>query len=93
REIQIGVARYIADADRSRCECAIAVADGWQRRGLGTRLMEAPMAAARSAGKREMYGEVLAGNRKMLEFAAKLGFRARADDSDPRLLRVEKALG
>lgn len=93
REIQIGVARYIADADRSRCEFAIAVADGWQRRGLGTRIMEALMAAARSAGMREMYGEVLAGNRKMLEFAAKLGFRARADESDPRLLRVEKALG
>jgi acetyltransferase len=93
REIQIAVARYVVDADRHRCEFAIAVADGWQRKGIGTRIMEALMAAARAAGMREMYGEILAGNRKMLEFAAKLGFRARTDESDPGLLRVEKALG
>jgi acetyltransferase len=92
RDLQIGVARYVADANRNRCEFAIAVADGWQRRGLGSRLMEALMAAARAAGMREMYGEVLAGNRKMLDFTAKLGFRARAEAGDPRVLRVEKTL-
>jgi L-amino acid N-acyltransferase YncA len=55
--------------------------------------MEALMAAARAAGMREMYGEVLAGNRKMLEFAARLGFRARVDESEPSVLRVEKTIG
>jgi acetyltransferase len=93
REIQIAVARYIADADQSRCEFAIAVADDWQRKKLGSRLMEALEAAARAAGMREMYGEVLAGNRKMLEFTARLGFQARADESDPGVLRVEKTIG
>jgi acetyltransferase len=93
REIQIGVARYVVDADRSRCEFAIVVADDWQRKGLGSRLMEALMAAARAAGMREMYGEVLAGNRKMLDFAARLGFQARVDESDPSVLRVEKSIG
>ena len=93
QEIQIGVARYVADANGSRCEFAIVVADDWQRKGLGSRLMEALMAAARAAGMREMYGEVLAGNRKMLDFTAKLGFRARAETSELRVLRVEKALG
>lgn len=93
REKQIGVARYVLDADRSRCEFAIVVADDWQRKGLGSRLMEALMAAARAAGMREMYGEVLAGNRKMIEFAARLGFQARVDESDPSVLRVEKTFG
>jgi acetyltransferase len=93
REIQIGVARYVVGTDRRRCEFAIAVADDWQRKGLGSRLMEALMAAARAAGMREMYGEVLAGNRKMLEFAARLGFQARVDASDPGVLRMEKTIG
>jgi acetyltransferase len=93
REMQIAVARYVVDADRSRCEFAIVVADDWQRKGLGSRLMEALMAAARAAGMREMYGEVLAGNRKMIEFAARLGFQARVDESDPSVLRVEKTIG
>ena len=93
REIQIGVARYVAETDRDSCEFAIAVADDWQRRGLGSRLIQALMAAARSRGMREMHGEVLASNRKMLEFAAKLGFSARPEESDSRVMRVEMTLG
>lgn len=93
REIQIGVARYVVAAGHRCCEFAIAVADDWQRKGLGSRLMEALEAAARAAGLREMYGEILAGNRKMLEFTARLGFQARADGSDPGVLRVEKTIG
>jgi acetyltransferase len=92
-EVQIGVARYIADGDRQRCEFAIAIADEWQRKGLGTRLMQALMAAARAAGVREMYGEVLASNHKMLQLTARLGFSARVDESDPRVMRVETTLG
>lgn len=93
REIQIGVARYVSEADRESCEFAIAVADDWQHKGLGSRLMTALMAAARSRGMLEMHGEVLASNRKMLELTAKLGFSARPDVSDPRLMRVEMTLG
>ena len=93
REIQIGVARYVAGGDRQRCEFAIAIADDWQRKGLGTRLMQALMAAARAAGIREMYGEVLASNHKMLRLTARLGFSARFDESDPRVMRVETTLG
>lgn len=38
-EIQIGVARYVAGGDGERCEFAIVIADDWQGKGLGTRLM------------------------------------------------------
>jgi acetyltransferase len=92
-EIQFGVARYVAGGDRQSCEFAIVIADGWQRKGLGTRLMQALMAAARAAGVREIYGEVLASNHKMLQLTAKLGFSARFDESDPRVMRVETAFG
>jgi len=93
REIQIGVARYVAADDRQRCEFAIVIADDWQRKGLGARLMQALMAAARAAGIREMYGEVLASNHKMLQLTARFGFRARFDESDPRVMQVETTLG
>jgi acetyltransferase len=92
REIQIGVARYFASADRRGCEFAIAVADDWQRKGIGSRLMEALMAAARANGIKAMHGEVVAGNRKMLELAARLGFRARVDEADASVMRVERNL-
>jgi acetyltransferase len=88
-EIQVGVARYIAVEDRQACEFAIVIADDWHRKGLGAQLMQSLMSAARAAGIRVMYGEVLAGNQHMLQFTAKLGFRARFAEADPRLMRVE----
>jgi len=88
-ETQVGVARYIAIDDPRRCEFAIVVADDWQRKGLGKRLMQALMGAARAAGMREMYGEVLATNRKMLRLVGALGFTARFAENDPRMMRVE----
>lgn len=92
RETQVAVARYIADEELQRCEFAIVVADDWQRKGLGARLMRALTAAARGAGIRVMFGEVLAGNHKMLRLMAKLGFSASFDERNPRVLRVEKSL-
>ena len=91
--VQIGVARYVAGGDRQRCEFAIVIADAWQGKGLGTRLMRALMAAARAAGIHDMYGEVLASNRKMLRLTAKLGFSARPDESDPRVRFVPRLRG
>jgi len=92
KETQVGVARYLATPERTRCEFSIVVADEWQRKGLGTRLMLALIAAARAAGVSVMHGEVLAGNHRMLRFAAGLGFAPKTDRSDPRILRVELPL-
>ena len=91
-EIQVGVARYVADDDRMRAEFAIVIADGWQHKGLGTRLMQALMAAARGAGIRLLHGTVLASNHKMLRLMAQLGFSAQFDGQDPRVKRVEIGL-
>jgi hypothetical protein len=39
------------------------------------------------------YLKVLASNRKMLQLTARFGFRARVDESDPRVMRIETTLG
>lgn len=87
--VQVAVARYVADDELQQCEFAIAVADEWQGKGLGARLLQALIASARAAGIRSMFGEVLAGNRKMLGLMAKLGFSVKFNDENPRVVRVE----
>lgn len=89
RETQIAVARYVADDDRRGCEFAIVVADAWQHKGIGTRLMQALMAAARASGIRVMHGEVLASNHKMLQFMTRVGLSSHFDEQDPHTMRVE----
>ncbi|HEU0290506.1 MAG TPA: GNAT family N-acetyltransferase [Burkholderiales bacterium] len=88
-EIQVAVARYVVNDDRQRGEFAIAVADEWQRMGLGTLLMQALMTAARAAGMRAMFGDVLASNHKMLRLMAKMGFSVKVSEQDARVMRVE----
>jgi len=91
-ETQVGVARYVADDDLGDGEFAIAIADAWQHRGLGTSLMQALIVSARDGGIRLLHGDVLASNHKMLAMMAKLGFREHFDKQDPRMVRVEKEL-
>ena len=58
--------RYITNPDGETCEFAIVIADDWQRKGLGRRLMSALIEVARARGLRSMIGHVLAENRGML---------------------------
>jgi RimJ/RimL family protein N-acetyltransferase len=47
----VGVARFVRDeTDPTRAEVAVTVVDAWQRRGLGTLLLEALSARAREEG-------------------------------------------
>jgi len=89
---EIGVARYVVNPDNASCEFAIVVADAWQRRGVGTILMDALMDAARGRGLKRMYGEVLAGNHGMLGLMRRLGFHAARHRDDSRLVCVEAVL-
>jgi acetyltransferase len=73
-ESEIGVARYVANPDGESCEFALVVADGWQRKGLGRRMMEQLIDAARARDLRVMLGHVLAENRAMLSLCRNLGF-------------------
>jgi len=77
REREAGVCRYVCLPDGHACEFAIVVADAWQGRGLGRRMMERLIAVARERGIDRMVGYVLAENTGMLELAARLGFKSR----------------
>lgn len=69
----IGVARYAADDDGPDCEFAVAVADAWQCRGIGTTLTKLLFEYAQREGFRSIYGTVFANNQRMLELAEWLG--------------------
>lgn len=86
----IGEARYVRESDGA--QFAIAVADGWRRRGVAARLLESLLSHARSNGVRRLQGEVLAWNQGMIEFVEQAGFRVRPHPEDGRLLSVELPL-
>lgn len=69
----VGLAGYCVDADDG-CELALVVADAWQGRGMGRRLIAALADDARRRGLRTMTGRVLATNHRMLACARQLGF-------------------
>lgn len=92
KEILIGVARYVLDADQADAEFAIVVADGWQGRGIGRRLIERLAAIARRRGVRRLYGEILSTNRPMLELVRKLGFASSRSPDDATVTRAILAL-
>ena len=91
-EILIGVARYVRDKDGKAAEFAIVIADAWQGRGIGKRLLMKLIGAARGHGLKHLYGDILATNRPMLELARKLGFRLERHE-DPILTRAARELG
>lgn len=75
RERQIGVARYVKDESApGDAEFAIVLADAWQGRGLGTKLLASLLAAARADGVRRVVATTLATNEGMLALARKMGF-------------------
>ena len=63
-------------------EFALAVADDFQRRGLGRYLVKRLLATTWRRGVRRLYGEIECDNRAMLAFAMQLGFRLRGSLED-----------
>ena len=84
----VGVSRYITNPDQSSCEFALVVADDFNGKGLGSRLMLSIMDVARDKGLSEIDGLVLANNPPMLKLMRSLGFTVKtyADDPDFKLV-------
>lgn len=80
---EIGVARFSADKDERSCECAVAVADEWQGKGLATLLMHHLIEIARQRGYKRMYSIDARDNANMRALAEFLGFQRQADADDP----------
>lgn len=92
REKELGVCRYVTSADGQSCEFALVVADEWQRKGIGNKLMNCLFDAARAKGIKVMTGEVLAINRSMLELVRRLGFEVSTSEEDAAVKRIVKWL-
>jgi acetyltransferase len=84
----VGVSRYVTNVDGTTCEFALAVADDFGGKGLGSRLMLSIMEAAREKGLAEIEGLVLVNNPGMLRLMKSLGFTIKpyAEDADFRLV-------
>jgi acetyltransferase len=91
-EEEIGVARYVKYPDGRQCEFALAIADAWHGRGVGSALMQALMTNARSVGLESMEGFVLSTNQAMLKLVRFLGFSLKISKDDPTQMTVRKDL-
>lgn len=74
---QIGVSRYAGIPGNPCCECAVAVREEWQRRGLGKRLLLHLIEAARRDGYAWMMSRDLANNYAMHRLTKGQGFTSR----------------
>lgn len=70
----LGVVRAVADPDNVRAEFAIVVGSKLKGRGLGRMLLGKMIRYCRERGTRELVGEVLAENNRMLRLAKRFGF-------------------
>jgi acetyltransferase len=89
-EVMMGVGRLVMDPDRETAEFAVIVADPWQGKGLGEKLIERVTDIARDYGVKSLWGEVLAENVPMLGLMKKTGFTIHPPEDGLR--RVEKTL-
>ena len=89
-ETIVGEGRYVMDASGTGAEFAVAVADGWQGKGIGRHLLERLEHRAAAAGIRRLHGETLLDNRAMQHLARRAGFGARYDPDVQGVLRFEK---
>lgn len=92
QEQELGVCRYVASADGQSCEFALVVADEWQNKGIGNKLMNCLFDNARAKGIKIMEGEVLAANQPMLELVRRLGFTVSASQDDVAVKKIVKQL-
>ena len=92
KEVQVGVSRFVSNPDGETVEFALAVADGWQKRGVGRKLMSAIIECARAKGYRAGVGDVLALNSKMFKLMTSMGFTIHPHPEDPAVKRVIKPL-
>ncbi len=85
QELIVGVARYVREADETRCEFAIVMDDEWQGRGLGRAMLGHLIEHARTVGLRTMVGYIHLHNLRMLRFMRAMGFELGASAQEPSL--------
>lgn len=89
-ETIIGVARY--GGPPAHCEFAIAVADEWQSRGVGSTLAHLLFSYAKGHGVRRLYALTFAHNVQMLRLAEHMQMTMRRSSSDDAVVEAWRAL-
>ena len=81
---------YLVDPEQRTGELAISVRDDWQGQGVADELMRTLMASARDAELRELYGDVIQANARMLAFMRRHGMHPGICEApaDPGVVRV-----
>jgi L-amino acid N-acyltransferase YncA len=92
--IIVGVARFIRDPEHpDTAEMAVAVADTWQRRGLGTLLLRQLARRATEVGVSHFTADILAENAPTIELARELGASATDNHGSTVTTRMDVADG
>ncbi|MCS7095015.1 MAG: bifunctional acetate--CoA ligase family protein/GNAT family N-acetyltransferase [Thaumarchaeota archaeon] len=78
----IGVGRLIMQPDRKRAEFAVLVADDFQGKGLGTKLIDTLIEVAQERKISTIYGIILPDNVRMINLAKKMGFTIKRRGED-----------
>ena len=81
---------YLVEPNQRIGELAISVRDDWQGQGVADELMRTLIASARDAELRELYGDVLDANARMLAFMRRHGMHPGICEApaDPGVVRV-----
>ncbi len=87
----LGVVRAIADPDRTRVEFAILVRSDLKGKGLGAYLLQKIIRYCREQDIKEITGDVLWANQRMLALARRLGFEIQPG-IEPAVARVSLSL-
>ena len=88
----VGVGRYVVDSHKSTADIALVLADAWQGRALGRRLLATLLEHAQTAGVREAVGVVLATNKAMLRLARSMHFAVTPEPGDATVVRIRRDL-
>ncbi|MGP8050433.1 MAG: GNAT family N-acetyltransferase [Desulfobaccales bacterium] len=73
-EVMLGVSRLVMEVNRETAEFAVIVADQFQGKGLGPKLVEEVIGIAKENQIKLLWGEVLSSNKTMLDMVKRLGF-------------------
>jgi acetyltransferase len=88
----LGIARLAADPDYTKGEYAIIVRSDLKGTGIGWALMRHLIAYAEKEGLRQLVGDVLANNQRMLDMCHSLGFQISPDPEDSSIYKVRLKL-
>jgi acetyltransferase len=85
RRREIGVGRLIAEPDRRRGEFAVVIADQYQAKGLGRKLVDMLINIAEERKYESIFGVVLRDNTPMLSLCREMGFTLRPEEDYTRV--------